>query len=58
MNNEEIIKKFIEKYGEEEYFLIDIKDKFYKWIDNTESEVVREILIQLFSEFEFFRKQK
>ncbi|WP_339238866.1 hypothetical protein MKX40_30525 [Paenibacillus sp. FSL R5-0517] len=56
MNNEEIIKKFIEKYGEEEYFLIDIKDKFYKWIDNTESEVVREILIQLFSEFEFFPK--
>ncbi|WP_375103254.1 hypothetical protein ACDZ28_26705 [Paenibacillus sp. RS8] len=56
MDIEKIIRDFIEKYGEEEYFLKDIENKFYKWIENTDLPDVKEILIQLFSEFEFFSK--
>ncbi|PAE23883.1 hypothetical protein [Bacillus sp. 7894-2] len=61
MNNslsrtEEVVQSFIDKYGEEEYYTKNLHSKFISWLSNTEDQEVKDILIELFSEFNFYTK--
>lgn len=51
-----VIKEFIKKYGEEEYYLQNIETKFNDWLENTNEEELKKLLIQLFNEFRFFSR--
>ncbi|MFK4345205.1 MULTISPECIES: hypothetical protein [unclassified Paenibacillus] len=56
MNINEAVGVFIEKYGQEERYTKDIESKVVSWLENTNLEEVKEILLHLFSEFIFFTK--
>lgn len=61
MNNninriDEIIENFIKKNGNESRYTKDIKNKLLKWINNTDNIDIKNILLELFSEFKLFNK--
>ncbi|WPP41338.1 hypothetical protein SK066_22750 [Paenibacillus hunanensis] len=56
MEKEQVIRDFLDRYGEDEYFLRDIKQKFTNWLSNVDDINVESTLIKLFSEFRFFSK--
>ncbi|MEW8963007.1 phosphoribosyltransferase-like protein [Paraclostridium dentum] len=56
INIDEIIRVFIEKYGEETYYTRGIKEKLLNWINNTEDIEIKNILLELFNEFKLFNK--
>ncbi|KJJ43061.1 hypothetical protein UM89_02700 [Bacillus subtilis] len=63
MNNnhsriDNLIEKFIDKYGTEEYYMKGLKDRFISWLDNTDKEEIKNILIELFSSFYFYTKNE
>lgn len=58
MNINEVVKVFIEKYGQEERYTKDIESKLVSWLDNTTLEEIKEVLLHLFSEFIFFTKRE
>lgn len=56
MEYTQIIRDFIEKYDNNEYYTKDIETKFLNWLDNTDNDEIKRILSKLFSEFRFFSK--
>ncbi len=52
----DVVQLFKDKYGEEEYYTRDLENKIVSWLNNTDKREIKNILIELFSDFKFYTK--